>query len=215
MPRSKSRKRDGRPVRMRPPAEARAAMVFQRQLVTLIEDLDRIVLEVPATYDPDRIEECVEHHFHCEAVVRFLRERDVAGVLARLAGGELVVMPDPLEAVAAADTLPQREPGAAVDDAGETVAQALDLTPDPMAGGLDNGLGPDVWVATRRRGIPYHAIDFRPCTCPDAWGDCQEDLWTTCGRSTSRGEIMPLAEARALSCQPCGRCYPALAALVA
>lgn len=179
MPKSKTRRRDGRPVQMRRPGGDHAAMVYQRQLVTLIEDLDRIVAEVPISYDAGKIGECVEHHYRCEAVVRFLRARDVAGVLAHLAGGELVVVPD-----SAGDILPVREPGAAVDESGQTVGEAL-----------GNGQGPDVWIATKRRGIPYHAIDH---TRPDS---------TVCNRDTRRGAILPHGQAEALDAIACALCY--------
>jgi hypothetical protein len=196
MPRSKTRKRDGRPVRMRQPAEVRAAMVAQRSLVSLVEDLDRLLLEVPASYDQHRIDDCVEHHFRCEAVVRFMREHDVPGVLARLAGGELVVMPDPpeVEIIPAASvlpvgddtTLPTREPFAEVDETGQTVVEAL---ADDL----------DVWMATTRRGIPYHAL-------------VEGEERTECRRATGKGVTMAWPTAQTYDATPCPKCYPSLQA---
>ena len=60
----------------------------------------------------------------------------------------------------------------------------------------------EVWMATRRKGLDYHAL-----ASGTGFGPTPQS--TRCGRSTRTGDILPLSEALALDAKPCKRCRPA------
>lgn len=130
MPKSKSRAR-GHHVARRPHVP-KAALIEQRRMSLICDDLDRLMSEVPAGYRPDSLDEAVAHHHATTAVVNYLRRHDVVSTLARLAGGHMIVTTD------GDDTQPVADPPAPVVDA----PKAADL----------------VWAATRRKGICFHEI---------------------------------------------------------
>lgn len=92
MPKSKTRKRNGRPVRMARPGPK--ALVTQRAVASLCDDLDDLIRAVPLTYNPTSIVEALEHHHHATAVVDFLRRHDVVSILAAMGGGDMIALTD-------------------------------------------------------------------------------------------------------------------------
>lgn len=88
----KSRRRKAKPATPRK-TMTRIELVDQRNMAMLVDDLDDIMRAVPDTYDDQNLSEVVEHHYRLKVLHDFLRDRDVAGVLARLAGGEMIVVP--------------------------------------------------------------------------------------------------------------------------
>lgn len=71
---------------------------------------------------------------------------------------------------------------------------AADPAQAPSAGGA--AVTPEqVWTATIRQGLTYHALD--------------DALRVGCGRSMRTGHVIGMPEAVALAGDPCKRCYPA------
>ncbi len=141
----KSRRRKGVKVAHTP--NRRAALVEQRRMAMIVDDLDGLMRAVPLSYNPTDLAEAVEHHHHAAAVVAYMRDQRVVDLLAALAGGDMVVIPDQAEVAEAGAAgaagqaegdqgdgisyaemvnrqLPTRTPGASVDGAGQTIAQA-------------------------------------------------------------------------------------------
>jgi len=92
MPKSKTRKRNNRPVRAtHRPRRPALAMVAQRTGERLLNDLEALVRAVPTDDLDDSIEAVVAHHMASSAVVGFIRQHDVIELLATLLGGAMVV----------------------------------------------------------------------------------------------------------------------------
>lgn len=100
----------------------------------------------------------------------------------------------PTESAAGVALPPADEaPNVGTPESGGTSA----AVPAPVATGDGAAVTPDVWVATRRVGIPYHEADT-PNT---------DRRFTTCGRLVRANYWLTLAEALALGAVPCPRCY--------
>jgi hypothetical protein len=140
----KSRKRRG--VKVAHVPNRKAALVEQRRVAMIVNDLDELMRAVPIGYNPTNLADAVEHHHASAALVAYMRDQRVVDLLAALAGGDMVVMPDSPEAEAEAidsghaevpegadrmsyaemveRQLPTRTPGASTDASGRTVAEA-------------------------------------------------------------------------------------------
>jgi len=115
----------------------RIDLVSQRSMAMLVNDLDDALRAVPAAYDASSIDQAVEHHHRCAAVVAFLRERNLVDTLARMAGGSMMVMPD-----ADADgTYTESAPAPVLTEPAQTAIK------------------PYVWMTTRRTGLDFHHVD--------------------------------------------------------
>lgn len=185
MPRSKARKRNGAKVVRR--SSPRATLVAQRGIADLVDTLDALMREVPSSYNPTNLAEVVEHHHHAAAVVDFIRTQRVVDLLARLGGGDMIVMPDEEE-----------QTGTPTQEA--NIVQSPSSDPVP----LDNQ-AMTWWVSIRRHGVEYHVPGGEG---PDWPGPSHENMGsaTVCGRSMRTGSMLDAGELDELEAKPCPRC---------
>lgn len=192
MPRSKTRKRNGQPVRyrgaryMRRPGEDKGAelpTVTQADMGKLIDGLEELVRLVPTAYNPTSMAEAVEHHHHATSVINYLREHDMLTVFAALAGGDMIVLPSGPE--------PADPDAPALCGCPSSAAEADEHYSGCLA------KAEYVWAATARKGIDYHQISH-----PFDMTTCQRSMASSSSITLSRAD----AEARGL--KPCPRCYP-------
>lgn len=88
------------------PTVSKKALIEQRRMAVIVEQLEDLLSAVPLSYDHEDQDSAVYHHAAAQDVISYLRRHDIVGLLARLAGGHMIVMAEPVgnDTESAADT---------------------------------------------------------------------------------------------------------------
>jgi len=236
MPKSKTR-RNRRATPARHPAAVKLELVRQRAVATIIDDLDDMIRACDRTNTWDAADDSTRamNHAACAAVVAHIRRHDLVTMLAKLAGGEMMIIPDqdpttgtpsgeadnsPLgddttseapqvltfERTCACPSSPVRHlPGCPELDA---IGQpALDVPRVDRPGADDGEPLRELAAAVQAAAEdPLVWVAIHRTNVP--FHALRPDGLTLCGRSTRTGDTMALSTATAVQRPACARCYP-------